>query len=74
MMFIMTRFIHTPRACLSAIPEPDPEFEKNRIHVDYDPSAGIRMDKSVKCDEITPGHFVLATEEEAAAYRAERNK
>lgn len=58
---------------LSAIPEPDPEFEKGRVHMEYDPSAELDGQER-QMHEITPGHFVLATEEEAAAYRAERNK
>lgn len=60
------------KSLLSAIPEPDPEFEKSRVHLEYDPS--IEQDaKERQMYEITPGHFVLATEEEAATYRAERN-
>jgi oligopeptide transport system ATP-binding protein len=61
------------KSLLSAIPEPDPEFEKDRVHVEYDPSAELDGQER-QMHEITPGHFVLATEEEAAAYRAERNK
>lgn len=59
------------KTLLSAIPEPDPDFEKNRIHVDYDPS--MEQDgQERQMREITPGHFVLSTEEEAAIYRSER--
>ena len=59
------------KSLLSAIPEPDPDFEKNRIHVDYDPS--MEQDgQERQMREITPGHFVLSTEEEAAIYRSER--
>lgn len=59
------------KSLLSAIPEPDPNFEKNRIHVDYDPS--MEQDgQERQMREITPGHFVLSTEEEAAIYRSER--
>lgn len=59
------------KSLLSAIPEPDPDFEKNRIHVDYDPS--MEQDgQERQMREITPGHFVLSTEEEAAVYRSER--
>lgn len=61
------------KSLLSAIPEPDPEFEKGRVHMEYDPSAELDGQER-QMHEITPGHFVLATEEEAAAYRAERNK
>ena len=59
------------KSLLSAIPEPDPDFEKNRIHVDYDPS--MEQDgQERQIREITPAHFVLSTEEEAAIYRSER--
>lgn len=59
------------KSLLSAIPEPDPDFEKNRIHVDYDPS--MEQDgQERQMREITPDHFVLSTEEEAAIYRSER--
>ena len=59
------------KSLLSAIPEPDPDFEKNRIHVDYDPS--MEQDgQERQMRETTPGHFVLSTEEEAAIYRSER--
>ncbi len=60
------------KSLLSAIPEPDPDFEKNRVHVEYDPSAE-QDGQERQMHEITPGHFVLSTEEEAAAYRAERH-
>lgn len=59
------------KSLLSAIPEPDPEVERARVHVEYDPSAE-QDGQQRQMHEITPGHFVLSTEEEAAAYRAER--
>ncbi|MGT2753910.1 ABC transporter ATP-binding protein [Streptococcus ovis] len=60
------------KSLLSAIPEPDPEVERARVHVEYDPSAE-QDGQARQMHEITPGHFVLSTEEEAAAYRAERS-
>ena len=51
---------------LSAIPEPDPEFEKGRVHMEYDPSAELDGQER-QMHEITPSHFVMATQEEAAA-------
>lgn len=59
------------KSLLSAIPEPDPEVERARQHVEYDPSAE-QDGQERQMHEITSGHFVLSTEEEAAAYRAER--
>lgn len=56
------------KSLLSAIPEPDPRKERNRIHQIYDPSAELDG-KERTMHEIRPNHFVLATEEEAETYR-----
>ncbi|MGB2575666.1 ABC transporter ATP-binding protein [Leuconostoc citreum] len=57
------------KSLLSAIPVPDPEVEKARQHVDYD--TGVETDgKKRDMIEVNPGHFVLATPEEAATYKA----
>ncbi|MGT2958445.1 peptide ABC transporter substrate-binding protein [Streptococcus bovimastitidis] len=57
------------RSLLSAIPEPDPDIERQRVAEIYDPS--MEMDgQERQMHEITPGHFVLATEAEAEAYKA----
>lgn len=57
------------KSLLSAIPVPDPEVEKARQHVDYDTS--VETDgKKRDMIEVNPGHFVLATPEEAATYKA----
>lgn len=48
------------KSLLTAIPEPDPESERNRIHEEYDPS--VELDGQPReMREITPGHFVLCT-------------
>ncbi|EFR44999.1 ABC transporter ATP-binding protein [Streptococcus pseudoporcinus] len=61
------------RSLLSAIPEPDPDIERQRVAEIYDPS--IEMDGQERhMHEITPGHFVLSTEAEAEAYRAQQRK
>ena len=58
------------KSLLTAIPEPDPESERNRIHEEYDPS--VELDGQPReMREITPGHFVLCTEGEAEAYKKE---
>lgn len=58
------------KSLLTAIPEPDPESERNRIHEEYDPS--VELDGQPReMREITPGHFVLCTEAEAEAYKKE---
>lgn len=56
------------KSLLSAIPEPDPESERERIHQAYDPSAELDGQER-EMREITPGHFVLSTEAEAEEYK-----
>jgi oligopeptide transport system ATP-binding protein len=50
---------------LSAIPQPDPDYEKNRKRIHYNPSQH-NYDKSnlPTLKEISPRHYVLANEEE----------
>ena len=59
------------RSLLSAIPLPDPVYEKQRTRVTYNPLA--EHDYSVNKPsfrEIAPGHFVQCNDEEEAKYRA----
>ncbi|AGM99649.1 ABC transporter ATP-binding protein [Streptococcus iniae] len=61
------------RSLLSAIPEPDPDKERQRVAEIYDSS--IELDgQEREMREITPNHFVLSTEEEAAQYRLNLKK
>ncbi|MCT3035458.1 ATP-binding cassette domain-containing protein [Pediococcus ethanolidurans] len=53
---------------VSAVPQPDPEFERNRRQVVYDASPEFD-DKKRKMVEITPQHFVSASEDELETYR-----
>ena len=56
------------KSLLSAIPEPDPESERNRIPQVYDPS--LEEDGQARImHEITSGHFVYATDQEAENYK-----
>ncbi len=60
------------KALLSAIPKPDPYYEKNRTRLVYDPSTA--HDYSVERPsmvEILPGHFVYASPSEVERYKAE---
>ena len=60
------------RSLLSAIPLPDPEYEKVRKRIEYNPLAehDYTVDKpSVR--EVVPGHFVYCNDEEFEKYRAE---
>ena len=57
-------------ALLSAIPKPDPLYEKNRIRKVYDPSKthDYSVDKP-SFREVLPGHFVLCNDAEEQAYQ-----
>lgn len=59
------------KSLLSAIPVPDPEVEKARQPLEYDTSIETD-DKTRDMVEVNPGHFVLATPEEAALYKAQQ--
>lgn len=55
------------KSLLSAIPVPDPEVEMQRQHIEYD--ASIETDGQAReMIEVNPGHFVLATPQEAKQY------
>ncbi|MCB2830108.1 ABC transporter ATP-binding protein [Streptococcus dysgalactiae] len=58
------------KSLLSAIPEPDPDKERQRVADVYDPNQELDGQER-QMHEITPGHFVLATQEEAGQYRRE---
>lgn len=63
------------RSLLSAIPLPDPEYEKNRKRIVYNPIA--EHDYSVdqpSMREVSPGHFVWCNAAEFEKYRAELSK
>ncbi|AEV95649.1 ABC transporter ATP-binding protein [Pediococcus claussenii] len=57
------------QSLVSAVPEPDPEFERNRRQVAYDPSREFD-NKTRAMVEIAPGHFVRAAEDEVNEYKA----
>ncbi|MBQ6952222.1 MAG: ABC transporter ATP-binding protein [Clostridia bacterium] len=59
------------KALLSAVPYPDPEVEKNKVLLTYDPAMHNYESKPPIWTEILPGHFVLANEEELEGYRKE---
>ena len=58
------------KSLLSAIPLPDPVYEKQRVRIHYNPIA--EHDYSVSMPsfrEITPGHFVYCNDAEEAKYK-----
>ncbi len=59
------------KALLSAVPMPDPEVEKKKKLLVYDPSVhDYSVDKPV-WEEILPGHFVYGNQKELVEYRKE---
>jgi ABC-type oligopeptide transport system ATPase subunit len=63
------------KSLLSAIPLPDPIYEKQRTRVIYNPIA--EHDYSVdqpSLREIAPGHFVYCNDAEEAKYKAQLNQ
>ena len=58
------------RALLSAIPQPNPDVEKQKVLEIYDPSCHHYETDKPQWIEIEPGHHVLANKEEEAAYRS----
>ena len=57
------------RALLSAIPLPDPNYEKNRVREKYNPLSAhdYSVDKP-SFREVAPGHFVMCNDAEFAQY------
>jgi ABC-type oligopeptide transport system ATPase subunit len=63
------------KSLLSAIPYPDPAFEKLRKRVEYNPTLAHDYSKD-KPDmhEIRPGHFIHGNAAELAVYESELNE
>ena len=63
------------RSLLSAIPLPDPESEKGRIRIRYNPLVDHEYStETPEFREIVPGHFVRCTTKEFEKYQEEYNK
>lgn len=59
------------QSLLSAIPLPDPESERTRKRVSYDPSVHNYEDnENIEMREVAPGHFVYCSEKEFKQYKA----
>lgn len=57
------------RALLSAVPQPDPDSEKNKVLTTYDPSMHDYSTDKPQWVELEDGHFVYANEKEQSMYR-----
>ncbi len=59
------------KSLLSAIPLPDPQYEKQRTRVTYNPIADHDYSTNPpSMREIAPGHFVYCNDEEEAKYKS----
>ena len=59
------------KSLLSAVPLPDPYYEKRRTRHAYDPSTHNYAEHPPKLHEIKEDHFVMANDEEIAQYKKE---
>ena len=59
------------KSLLSAIPLPDPHYEKQRKRIIYTPELDSDNSEPAQMREIRPGHFVLCTTKEFEQYKKE---
>lgn len=59
------------KSLLSAIPLPDPEHERHRVRIKYDPSVHDYSEHKPKWVEIRPGHFIFGSDPEMEEYEKE---
>ena len=63
------------KSLLSAIPLPDPRYEKQRVRVSYNPLISHDYSKEgPTMREIAPGHFIRCNSEEFEQYKEQLNK
>ncbi len=59
------------KSLLSAVPLPDPDYEKNRKRIFYNPKLRKYTEDKPMMTEIREGHFVYASKDELARYEKE---
>jgi len=60
------------QSLLSAIPLPDPDYERTRVRKTYNPSQhNYQPDEEVEFREVKPGHFVMCSQAEFEKYKKE---
>lgn len=58
------------QSLLSAIPLPDPDYERTRVRKTYDPSQhNYQPNEDVDFREVKPGHFVMCSQSEFEQYK-----
>lgn len=57
------------KSLLSAVPQPDPRYEKTRKRITYNPAMHDYADAAPKLHEIKKDHWILANDKELAAYK-----
>lgn len=62
------------RSLLSAIPLPDPDTEKTRTRIIYDPEQHNYENEEAPMREVSPGHFVYCSESEFKDYQLQVKK
>lgn len=61
------------RSLLSAVPLPNPEYERKRLRMDYDPTVHNYDVETPEMVEIQEGHFVYASPSEVEEYKTQLN-
>nr|WP_239544501.1 ATP-binding cassette domain-containing protein [Virgibacillus halotolerans] len=63
------------QSLLSAIPLPDPDYERTRVRQSYDPDAHkYAQGEEVKMREVAPGHFVNCSKKEFKQFQEKYKK
>lgn len=57
------------KSLLSAVPVPDPEYERKRQAIAYDAALYEGDDKKRQLVEVIPGHFIRASADELPTYQ-----